>query len=265
MKCLNLHPFTSPVGPNVDISSPLEVFDLFFSPDLLEEIVKQSNEYVKIVMGAEKYDKWAKMTAEELKAFLGFSILMGINHLPSLNDYWSQDPRLRYTPVADCISRDRFHELSRYLHFVDNDTLIPRGCDGHHRLGKVRPLIDHLSTKFAEAYNPNHDLAVDEVMIKFQGRSSLKQYMPLKPTKRGINVWVAADSTNGYFTWFEFYSGKKDNTVEHGLGARVVKTLTSDFKGKYHRVFFDNYFTTLKLLEDLEKDDIYQRCSSRLN
>ena len=49
--------------------------------------MKQSNEYAKLVMGAEKYEKWAKMTVEELKAFLGFSILMGVNHLPSLNDY----------------------------------------------------------------------------------------------------------------------------------------------------------------------------------
>ena len=98
-------------------------------------------------------------------------------------------------------------------------------------------------------------------MIKFQGRSSLKQYMPLKPTKRGIKVWVAADSTNSYFTRFEVYSGKKDDTVEHGLGAKVVKT--PDFKGKYHCVFFDNYFTTLKFLENLEKDDIYSCGTAR--
>ena len=194
VKCLNLHPFTSPVGPNVDISSPLEVF-LFFSPDLLEEIVQQSNDYAKIVMGTEKYDKWAKMTVEELKVFLGFSILMGINHLPSLNDYWSRDPRLRYAPVADRISRDRFRELSRYLHFVDNDTLIPRGCDGHDRLGKVRPLIISQPSSLKPT-------------IQTVGWSSLKQYMPLKPTKHGIKVWVAADSTNSYFTRFEVYSGK---------------------------------------------------------
>ena len=47
------------------------------------------------------------------------------------------------------------------------------------------------------------------------------------------------------------------NTTEHGLGARVVKTLTSDLNGKYHHVYFDNYFTSLELLEDLEKDNIY--------
>ena len=123
--------------------------------------------------------------------------------------------------------------------------------DGHDRLGNVRPLIDHLSTKFAEAYEPHCDISVDEAMIKFQGRSSLKLYMPLKPIKRGIKVWVAADSTSGYFSRFEIYTGKKYNTTEHGLGARVVKTLAADFKGKHHHVYFDNFFTSLKLLEDL--------------
>ena len=96
---------------------------------------------------------------------------------------------LRYAPVADRTSQDRFHEVIRYIHFVDNDTLVPRGEEGYDRLGKVRPVIDHLSTKFTEVYQPHRDIAVDEAMIKFQDRSSLKQYMPLKPTKRGIKVW----------------------------------------------------------------------------
>ena len=100
-------------------------------------------------------------------------------------------------------------------------------------------------------------------MIKFQGRSFLKQYIPLKPTKRGIKVWIAADSTNGYLSHFEVYTGKKGNTVEQGLGARVVKTLTSDLKGKHHLIYFDNYFTSLGLLEDLEKDKIYECGTAR--
>ena len=58
-------------------------------------------------------------------------------------------------------------------------------------------------------------------MIKFQGRSSLKQYMPLKPVKRGIKVWLLADSRNGYFSKFNVYTGK-GATAEKGLGMRVV-------------------------------------------
>ena len=116
--------------------------------------------------------------------------------------------------------------------------------------------MEYLGKRFEELYHPNRDLAVDEAMIKFQGRSSLKQYMPMKPIKRGIKVWVLGDSRNGYFSRFQVYSGK-ENTTESGLGARVVKDLTSHIKGKNHHVFFDNFFTGTKIIHDLLADGIY--------
>ena len=141
------------------------------------------------VMGDEKYASWEKITREELRAYLGFCILMGIAHLPALDDYWSTDPTLHY-PIADRISRDRFREISHYLHFVDNTTLPPRGSPRYDRLGKVRPVIDHLSKRFTDLYEPHREVAVNEAMIKFTGRSSVKQYMPMKPIKRGIKVYA---------------------------------------------------------------------------
>ena len=59
---------------------------------------------------------------------------------------------------------------------------------------------------------------------------------------------VLADSHNGYFQNFQGYTGKVNNTAEKGLGAHVVKDLTSDLKGKYHHAFFDNYLTSVDLL-----------------
>ena len=141
-------------------------------------------------MGDDKYKERKKITVEELKAFFGFSVLMGINHLTSVDDYWSKDPLLHYAPIADRIPQWGFREISRYLHFVNNDDLLPCDDPAHDRLGKVRPLIDHLGSKFATLYEPSKNVAVDQAMIKFQGRSSLKQYMPMKPVKRGIKVWV---------------------------------------------------------------------------
>ena len=85
----------------------------------------------------------------------------------------------------------------------------------------------------------------------------MKQYMPKKPIKRGIKVWVLADSTNGYFSRMEIYTGKKGSTTEHILGSRVVKELTSDFQYKWHHVFFDNFFTSKALLCDLEAVGLY--------
>ena len=54
-------------------------------------------------------------------------------------------PLINYSffPIADRITRDRFEEITRYLHFVDNDSL-PRGEEGYSRLQKVDPVITAL-------------------------------------------------------------------------------------------------------------------------
>ena len=54
----------------------------------------------------------------------------------------------------------------------------------------------------------------------------MKQYVPLKPIRWGIKVWVVADGSNGYFLDLQVYVGKEGEAVEHGLGERVVLDLT---------------------------------------
>ena len=134
-------------------------------------------------------------------------ILMGINLLPEIRDYWSVNECLRYSPIADRISRDRFEEITRYLHFVDNESLPSRGEEGYSRLQKVDPIISTLKHQFQAAYHPHCQVSIDEAMIPFKGRSSMKQYLPLKPVKRGFKVWAMADSLNGYLCDLNVYTG----------------------------------------------------------
>ena len=102
--------------------------------------------------------------------------------------------------------------------------------------------------------------------VKFQGRSFLKQYMPKKPVKRGIKVWVLGDSETGYFSKLDIYCGK-GTSPEKSLGAHahahVMKTLTEPLKGKFHRVYFDN-FTSAELLTEVEKDGVYACGTARI-
>lgn len=127
--------------------------------------------------------------------------------------------------------------LLAHIHFNDN-TQQPRKDDPdmYDKLYKVRPLLTHLNKKFQEAFIPSEHQAIDEAMIKFKGRSSLKQYMPAKPIKRGYKVWVRADAC-GYICEFEIYTGKVES-VELALGARVVKQLSEKLAGKGYKVFF---------------------------
>ena len=39
---------------------------------------------------------------------------------------------------------------------------------------------------------------------------------------------------------FEVYTGKKGDSVDHGLGATVVKNLSNDLHHTYRHLYFDN-------------------------
>ena len=65
-------------------------------------------------------------------------------------------------------------------------------------------------------------------MVKSKHRSGMQQYMPLKPVKFGLKLWVLADSLNGYKYDFDTYTGKKgEHLHEQGLGYTVVMKLVS--------------------------------------
>ncbi|CAG5053672.1 unnamed protein product [Parnassius apollo] len=101
-------------------------------------------------------------------------------------------------------------------------------------------------------------------MIKFKGKSSMKQYMPKKPIKRGYKCWCRCDSKTGYLYQFQIYTGKTDNTAEEGLGCRVVLDLCQNVPEDTF-IVFDNFFTSLPLLEILYSEKIYAVGTIRAN
>ena len=128
LKPVIIHPYALIKGPQFTVEQcPIKVFDWFFTDTLKIHIVNQTNLYALQYMGQEKYDQWEPITVTELSAYLGFSILMGVVDLPAIDDYWKKDEIFHYSPVASRISRNRFRDISRYLHFADNTKLKERG------------------------------------------------------------------------------------------------------------------------------------------
>ena len=149
----------------------------------------------------------------------------------------------------------RFKKLVETIHVNDNQKFFPRSDPQHDKLHKVRPLVDNLNKTISQAFNPSSSVFVDESMIPFKGRSALKQYMPLKPIKRGYKVWCIADAKTGYVLKFEIYTGKQadaDATPgDYGLGERVVLNLVDNLDQSIQVIAFDNFFTTITLMEEL--------------
>lgn len=77
----------------------------------------------------------------------------------------------------------------------------------------------------------------------------------MKPIKRGYKIWSMADQ-NGYMLKFKVYHGKEElinPEFEHyGLGERIVLELTKSVWNEYREIYFDNYFSSVALLQKLK-------------
>lgn len=102
-------------------------------------------------------------------------------------------------------------------------------------------------------------MSIDEAMIRYKGRVFFRQYMPKKPIKWGIKVWTIADSRNGYVSNFAVYLGKAsaDPTQEHGLTTQVVLQMSKPFQESRRHLYFDNYFNSEVVVEELLKVGLY--------
>lgn len=244
--------FTEETGPNIpdSVDSPIDVFLCLFPESLLKKFVFETNLYA-----TQNGKPYKPTTLEEIKVFFGVNLLMGFTKKSSYKDYWSSKLELRDQFISSCLSRDRFAWLLQNIHLNDNMLQPQRRAPEFDKLHKIRPLLDTLSETFSNCYNPTENQSIDESMIKFKGRSSLRQYMPMKPIKRGYKVWERASET-GFVSQFQIYTGKVD-AVEQNLGPRVVKDLTRSLIRKNHRIYFDNFFNTCQLQQDLLYDGIY--------
>lgn len=203
-----------------------------------------------------------------MKAFLGVQLLMGVVKLPNYRAYWSTDEILHQEFISRVMPKNRYEDLCINFHLNDN-TNPERGVPGHDKLHKVRPVIEISKATFKKLYNPHREVAVDEAMIKFKGRCGFLQYVPAKPHKWGIKAWALCDSTSYYMNTFDIYTGKDlvQDAGKEPLGTRVVMKLVTDLDilQKYHHVYFDNYFTSVNLVQQLLANSTYSCGTVRSN
>ena len=81
--------FTNKVGPTVPLAGG-DVFSQFFTSSLVSRVVEETNRYANVCRRANITDDDSEDTEwmtdeDENKAFIGFTILMGVNRLPGLS------------------------------------------------------------------------------------------------------------------------------------------------------------------------------------
>ena len=199
--------------------------------ELLELIVEQSNLYVH------QNERNFRDTKEERKAFLGINFVMETNKLPSITEYWRVDNLIGNDGIQNTMIRNRFCEILQNLHFADN-----RKDDKTDKAFKMRSVIDHLNSKFCEVLSNDSEQSIDEHMVKFKGRSGMKQYIKSKPIKWGFKFWFRCSSKSGYLYQMDIYLGRKQTPEFNlGLGEEVVLQLTKDLEESLKTVYLTTF------------------------
>jgi len=220
--------------------SPLELLRLFLPPDQMEEFAAFTN--------AAAPEDWPKTSVNELYAFIGAHLLMGIHPLPRLELYWSP----AYSPplLTAHFSQHRFKELLRFFRVsaVDDAT------SDYNPMPHVRSLADKLNTRFAAHYTPSRHLVIDETMVAFKGRSKMKQYNPSKPHKWGYKIYCLANEN--YICRFEIYEGKAEESSDKGPVFDLVMRMINGYENAERILFANSWFASLPLLNALKEKGI---------
>ena len=170
---------------------------------------------------------WKDIETSDLRAFTGLCICMGILRLPRRHHYWRATKWLFKTNFPSVMSRNKFDFMWRYIHLQDNTVPAPTG----EKVWKLRWFLNHLTTRFQEVYTPYQNCTIDQSMIKFKGHLSFRQYLPGKPIKWGIKVWVLCESDPRYVSNMQVYTGKVEGRQEKGMAHRVCMDLLTPVMG----------------------------------
>lgn len=241
------HDYTATLPKN-PVRTPFEYLNDYFDEGFYEETARCTNLYFMRKTGQE-----LKTTKAEIAKVFGVHILMGCLPYPRMPMYWRANMRIGL--IADKIVRDRFITLRNALHVVDHDQ--PTESETNNLLWKVQLIIKRVQDTCNKLERVPCYYSVDEQMIPFSGRCSLRQVVKNKPRPEGLKNFVLTTS-EGLMLDFEIYRGANTmfGDTSLGLGPSVILHLTRSVPPG-SCVYHDRFFTTVPLVEEMNRRNIH--------
>ena len=228
----------------LDCDDPIKFFDAIFRPYEFRTILHQTKLYrIQKKLDLPPYE-WKEPTYEEIRCFIGLILWTSLVQLPNRRCYFADSKIFHLPYFKQHSSRDRFEELFTMLHFANNEEINPTLTTAERFEAKLGILLTALNTNSSNLLQPARSLSIDEIMVKFYGRSVLRQYIKAKPNKYGIKLWSICCACCGYSLAQDLYLG---STVESVGGRDVVLQLANPYLDKGHIIYCDRFFSHLDL------------------
>ena len=227
----------------------IDYFRGYINQNFIAEIARCTNQRsIELCLG-----KCANVTTNEIENFIGVYFLMSIIKMPRIQMYWQV--QTRFSVVADVMTEDRFLEIRSYLK-VQDDNRVSEDMKKKDRLWKVRPILEEIRKRCSDLPR-SQKVNINESIIPFRGRSKKSNACA---DADGLKMFVLT-SSKGLILDFYVYHRQEAliSTLEQlkikpnrqlSLGeAIVLRFVLSIDPGA--SLYFDKYFTSTKLLEEL--------------
>lgn len=242
-----------PINEAKNAVTPLDCWSLMFPDYLLAQVVTFTNMYIVSLQSKFQRERDCLPTdLTEVKSLFGLLYYCGRLRGAHLNtkDLWAADGTGADIFIST-MSRQRFHFLLRCLRFDDMNTREDRKQND--KLAPIRELFTEFVEIIKKYYSVGDTVTIDEKLEPFRGRCPFRQYMPNKPAKYGIKIFVMTDSRTYYTTRMEVYTGKQ-NPGPFNISnspADVVKRMVEQIRGTHRNVVMDNWFNSFPLMTEL--------------
>jgi len=94
-------------------ATPLDFFELLWDHSFFDRLADETKQHAQLKQVSKPNKKWYPTTPEEMRAFIGVNILMGIDQKAEIAHYWSTDEFLGNVGIQRVFPRDRFECLTR--------------------------------------------------------------------------------------------------------------------------------------------------------
>ncbi|KAL3972417.1 XC chemokine receptor 1 [Sarotherodon galilaeus] len=230
----------------------------YFPPEIEDSVIAMTN--LEADRRRPAIDGWKPMGRVEFRAYVGLLVLAGVyrSRGEACESLWDAESGRSVFRAA--MPLKTFRAYSSALRFDDRETRRAGrgeggGGGGYDKLAPIRAVWDEWCARLPAMYNPGPEVTVDERLVPFRGRCPFRQYMPSKPARYGIKIWVACDSRSSYAWKMQVYTGKPDKRgpPEKHLATRVVVDLTEGL-APGRNVTCDNFFTSRELADRLFRE-----------
>lgn len=178
---------------------------------------------------------------------------------------WTTDELYKQHFFSAAMARDRFFYIYNNIRFDDKEDRQIRIAQTGDKMQALRSVFDKMRDGCLKYYCPGENVTVDERLCVYYGKCPFRVYMKNKPGRYGIKIWAACDSTTGFISNLQVYTGKVNNVREVNQGQRVVLDLTEPYFNTGRGITMDNFFTSVPLANALLEKELTMTGTLRAN